>query len=76
MPKVKLFNVKAKVDANGLVTIDHESKQPDPEKPEFSFDDKEISKYAQEVAEFNNIESTSISKMGEGEYKIDFKLIV
>ncbi len=48
----------------------------DPERPPVPFDEKDIAKYAQEVAEFNNVEKSSIEHMGEGDYTIDFKLIV
>ena len=54
----------------------------DPEVPPVQFDDKDISKYAQEVAEFNNVEQSSILEMAkqdnlaDPDYIISFKLIV
>lgn len=79
MPKIKTFTVKASVKLGGsgpFAEIDHETKSEDPEKPAFSFEEKDIAKYAQEVSEFNNVEKSAIEAMGEGEYTIDFKLIV
>ena len=85
MPKIKTFTVKASVKSGkeGLyVDVDKESMKEDPEIPPFQFEDKEISKYAQEVAEFNNVEQSSILEMAkqdnlaDPDYSISFKLIV
>jgi hypothetical protein len=75
MPKVKTYTVKATV-INGVVSVDHESKEENPEVPPVNFDENSIVKYAQEVSEFNNVETSSIEKMGDGKYTIDFKLIL
>lgn len=52
-----------------------------PEIPPIQIEEKDIAKYAQEVAEFNNIEKTSILEMfkqdqTDPDYTIEFKLIV
>lgn len=81
MPKIKTFTIKALVksgETGPYAELDYESKVEDAEKPAFHFDEKDIAKYAQEVAEFNNIEKSSIEQMGPQDepYIIDFKLIV
>ena len=79
MPKIKTFTIKALVvlgEKGPFTELNHDTRVEDAESPEFHFNEKDIAKYAQEVAEFNNIEKSSIEAMGEGEYNISFKLIV
>lgn len=78
--KVKLFKVPAVVKG-GIATLDHEKRvaitqEDSQDLVEESFEEKDIVKKAQQVAEFNNVEKTLIESMGEGDYMIDFKIIV
>lgn len=80
MPKIKTYIVKAFVKSGKegpFVDIDKESMKENEEVAPFHFEDKDIAKYAQEVATFNNTEQSSILSMGEQEepYNIEFKLI-
>lgn len=79
MPKVRTFTVKAKVKG-GVAMLDHDNRKENPDLPDVEFDSKDLVKYAQEVSEFNNIETSSIEKMGDSTddepYTIDFKIII
>lgn len=77
--------MKASVKSGGsglFVEVDKDSMQEDPEVPPMQFENKDIAKYAQEVAEFNNVEQSSILEMAkqdnlaDPDYSISFKLIV
>lgn len=76
MARIQLFKVKAKVDAHGKVTADYLTKVLDSDGEGTNFDDSRIALKAQEVSEFNKTELEMIKSFGEGEYTIDFKLIV
>lgn len=61
---------------NGLAKIDYESRKENDDVPVIEFDNRDIAKYAQEVSEANNIETSSIAQMGDGEYTIDIKMVI
>ena len=74
--KIQTFKVKATVK-KGNVTLDHSSRELlDSTTDGESFDDKDIPKKAQVVAESNNIEQQAIKEMGDGEYFVEWKIIV
>lgn len=75
MPKIQLFKIKAKVDSNKKLTLDHLHREVIQENLE-EFDEKHIAKKAQEIGEFNRIEQDSIREMGEGSYTIEYKHII
>jgi hypothetical protein len=73
--KIQTFSVKAIVKGS-QVEVDHTKKVLTSDGENTHFDEGKIAFKAQEVAEFNRKETEVIKSMGDGEYTIDFQLIV
>ena len=74
--KIQTFSIKALVNLAKEVTLEHSTKKMTDNGDGTQFDEGKIALKAQEVAEFNRNEQEIVKSFGEGEYTIDFKLIV
>ncbi len=75
MAKIQTFKVKAKV-VNGKLEVDYLTKKMESDGTGTDFDESRIALKAQEVAEANKSELEMIKSFGDGDYELDFKLIV
>jgi hypothetical protein len=73
--KIQTFKLTARVKDKKVETLDTTRELID-EGNGTEFEESKIAFKAQEVAQFNSTEVESIKQMGDGDYTIEFKLIV
>ena len=75
--KIQTFNIKVKITGGGKIhELDQASKTLSDNGDSNQFDEGRIALKAQEIAEFNRNEIAIVKSMGDGDYNIDFKLII